>query len=226
MGALLQLHPLALIQAGAYISQGHCQLGQYPVVYKRQWKRLLQFQPAQAQSRYCNMYAMFKASAAVLKQSMVTIAGDALELLPLLAVCGASQLPIAVFQAGWNGARDVSPEMAEEIEDKEVALLTPWHVSWLPALLDIDEEVWDSYRLVKAIQLLKAFTLVSTEGVNESMMVSMHPLVHTWARDQQTTGEQYTHWLSMGCMMALIHTVGLSYMLNWLLQAHIESVVE
>jgi hypothetical protein len=32
---LLGSHTLALIQAGAYISQGHCQLQQYPEVYKR-----------------------------------------------------------------------------------------------------------------------------------------------------------------------------------------------
>jgi hypothetical protein len=38
---LLGSHTLALIQAGAYISQGHCQLYQYPEVYKRQRQRLL-----------------------------------------------------------------------------------------------------------------------------------------------------------------------------------------
>lgn len=33
VAALLQSHPLALIQAGAYISRGHCRLRQYPTVY-------------------------------------------------------------------------------------------------------------------------------------------------------------------------------------------------
>jgi len=45
---LLGSHPLALIQAGAYISQGHCQLGQYPKVYQRQRRRLLKHRPTQA----------------------------------------------------------------------------------------------------------------------------------------------------------------------------------
>lgn len=40
---LLQSHPLALIQAGAYVSRGHCTLAQYPDVYKRQRQRLLTF---------------------------------------------------------------------------------------------------------------------------------------------------------------------------------------
>ena len=32
---LLQSHPLAIIQAGAYVSRGHCTLAEYPHVYRR-----------------------------------------------------------------------------------------------------------------------------------------------------------------------------------------------
>jgi len=45
---LLGSHTLALIQARAYISQGHCQLHQYPEVYQRQRQRLLKYRPKQA----------------------------------------------------------------------------------------------------------------------------------------------------------------------------------
>jgi hypothetical protein len=64
---LLGSHTLALIQAGAYISQGHCQLQQYPEVYKRQRQRLLEYRPKQAQSRYRDVYATFEASANVFR---------------------------------------------------------------------------------------------------------------------------------------------------------------
>lgn len=79
MATLLQSHPLALTQAGAYISRGHRRLGQYPEVYERQLQRLLQCRPRQAQSRYRDVYAMFEASAGALKQSTTMAAGDALE---------------------------------------------------------------------------------------------------------------------------------------------------
>ena len=225
VAALLQSHPLALIQAGTYILRGHCRLDQYPAVYERQRRRLLQVRPTQAQSRYRDVYATFEASADALKQSTATAAGDALELLPLLAVCDTSQLPLVVFRVGWAGARDVSPDTAEEVEDDEVALLTPWHVSRMPAFLNVGDKVWDSFRLVEAIQLLKAFALVSTEAADESMTLSMHPLVHAWARDRQNADERHAVWLSMGCVMAFARVAGLSRALDRQLQAHVESVV-
>jgi hypothetical protein len=43
VAGLLQAHPLALIQAGAYIGRGHCTLAEYPHQYERQRRRLLQF---------------------------------------------------------------------------------------------------------------------------------------------------------------------------------------
>ena len=52
VAALLNSHPLALIQAGAYVARGHCTMGQYPEEYAKQRKRLLKFRPKQAQSRY------------------------------------------------------------------------------------------------------------------------------------------------------------------------------
>lgn len=41
VASLLQSHPLALIQAGAYVSRGHCSIKDYPEVYQRQRKRLM-----------------------------------------------------------------------------------------------------------------------------------------------------------------------------------------
>ena len=57
---LLQSHPLAIIQAGAYVSRGHCTLTDYPHVYRRQRQRLSTFRPKQAQSRYGDVYATYR----------------------------------------------------------------------------------------------------------------------------------------------------------------------
>jgi hypothetical protein len=43
--SLLKGHPLALIQAGAYVARGHYSLAEYPRIFQRQRKRLLTFRP-------------------------------------------------------------------------------------------------------------------------------------------------------------------------------------
>ena len=60
---LLGYHPLALLQAGAYVARGHCSLAQYPKVLEEHQQRLLRYLPVQAESRYGDVYATFEASA-------------------------------------------------------------------------------------------------------------------------------------------------------------------
>src|SRR5436305_3046335 len=107
VSALLKSHPLALIQAGSYVSRGHCNMSDYPQVYQRQRKRLLKFRPAQAQSRYGDVYATFEASADILQSSANEAAKDALQLLPILATLGPSRLPLSLFEAAWHGAQTI-----------------------------------------------------------------------------------------------------------------------
>ncbi|KAL8706420.1 MAG: hypothetical protein Q9225_007959, partial [Loekoesia sp. 1 TL-2023] len=143
VASVLRSHPLALIQAGAYISRGHCTLAKYPQVYERQRKRLLEFRPSQAQSRYRDVYATFEASADVLQASQTGTAKDALQLLPLLGTCVASRLPLPLFAAGWKGAQSTTHSNTsgddtrddDTDDDSDLRRLTPWHVSRLPPLL-------------------------------------------------------------------------------------------
>ncbi|KIY00436.1 uncharacterized protein Z520_04121 [Fonsecaea multimorphosa CBS 102226] len=194
VAVLLQSHPLALIQAGAYVKRGHRRLGDYPRVYERQRKRLLEFGPSQAQSRYRDVYATFEASVEILQTSPTESSRDALELLPLLAVCGPSQLPLFVFESPWKGAQRIA---AREPGDEDGLGLTTWHASQLPSLIPAHEDAWDSFRLVEAVNMLKAFALVSTDVDEEHVCVSMHPLVHTWAGDRQDDRQQHGSWDGM-----------------------------
>ncbi|KAJ9493635.1 hypothetical protein H2202_010879 [Exophiala xenobiotica] len=199
VATLLQSHPLALIQAGVYVGRGHCTLEEYPKVYERQRKRLLKFRPSQAQSRYRDVYATFEASVEILQASQTQSSRDALELLPLLAMCGPSQLPLFVFEAAWNGAQKIpKDESANEVDHR----LTAWHMSRLPSLMQASEDAWDSFRLGEAVNSLRAFALVSTTVDNGYMRGSMHPLVHAWARDRQDERQQHESWIAMGCVVA------------------------
>ncbi len=100
VASLLQSHPLALIQAAAYVSRGHCTLAEYPRVFAQQRQRLLAFRPAQGQSRYRDVYATFEASAGILQSAHTEAAADALQLLPVLATSEPSRLPLPLFEAG------------------------------------------------------------------------------------------------------------------------------
>jgi tetratricopeptide (TPR) repeat protein len=200
VASLLRSHPLALIQAGAYISRGHCTLAEYPLVFAQQRQRLLQFRPAQGQSRYRDVYATFEASANILQSSRTESAADALQLLPVLATCGPNRLPLPLFEAGWKGARSISS--SGDAGGDDVAELTQWHVSRLLPLMQADADKWDSFRLFEAVSLLKALSLVSTDTHSGFLSVSMHPLTHAWARDRQATIEQHDSWVATGCLVA------------------------
>ena len=196
---LLRSHPLALIQAGLYVSRGHCTLAEYPRAFAQQRERLLAFRPAQAQSRYRDVYTTFEASAGFLQSLCTESAADALQLLSVLATCGPSRLPLPLFEAGWTGAQSTSSSNAG---DDDVIKLTPWHVSHLLPLMQANAQEWDSFRLIEAISLLKAFSLVSTDTASGFLSVSMHPLTWAWARDRQDVKGQHNSWVTMGCLIA------------------------
>ncbi|KAK5094369.1 hypothetical protein LTS08_008650 [Lithohypha guttulata] len=226
VASLLQSHSLALVQAGAYVARGHCSLADYPRIYEKQRQRLLTFRPTQARSRYRDVYATFEVSAEMMRVMDTPASQDALQLLPLFAVGGPSHFPLSLFEAGWQGAQGVPSDLDDETEDEEVRLLTPWHVAHLPAICDTAGKMWDSYRLVEAVNLLKIFSLVSTDAQSDRMYVSLHALVHAWARDRQSQHDQQQAWLQMGCLAAVVVAhVDLTSDQRRRVQPHIEALV-
>ncbi|KAI4264737.1 MAG: hypothetical protein L6R42_000169 [Xanthoria sp. 1 TBL-2021] len=201
VAALLQSHPLALIQAGAYISRAHCKIAEYPQVFNRQRRRLLKFRPTQARSRYGDVYATFEASAGFLQSSQEETAQDALQLLSILGIYVPSRLPLQrLFEEAWKGAQTVSSYTSSD-ENGFIDIDT-WHVSHLPPLLQAAADAWDPFRLVEAVQLLKSFSLVSAD-THDVLSVSMHPLTNAWALDRLDTAAQHNAWLLSGCLVAV-----------------------
>jgi hypothetical protein len=198
---LLGSHTLALIQADAYIRQGHCQLDQYPEVYRRQRKRLLKYQPKQAQSRYCDVYATFEASADVLEQSKSEAAKDALRLLEILSMLDSGILPLQTFQDAWDGGREVT--RTNRREANEIDAMSIQHLSRLPGFVGVDGNEWDPYRLIEASSLLVSLSLVTRHDLEGLPGLSMHPLTHAWAKDRQDSEQQVVAWITAGCALAL-----------------------
>ncbi|PQE34078.1 Tetratricopeptide-like helical domain protein [Rutstroemia sp. NJR-2017a WRK4] len=198
---LLGSHTLALTQAGAYIAKGRCQLHQYPQVYQRQRKRLMQFRPKQAQSRYHDVYATFEASAEVLEQSKSEAAKDALDLLAILSMLDSAVLPLKIFQSAWDGGRKVLRTSRKETN--EIDAISRNHVLRLPGFLGAEGDEWDPFRLIEASSQLISLSLVMRHGVDGLVELSMHPLAHAWAKDRQDPEQQGVTWIAAGCVLTL-----------------------
>ncbi|KAK5051501.1 hypothetical protein LTR84_003153 [Exophiala bonariae] len=220
---LLQSHPLALTLAGAYIRAGHCTLARYPAEFVRQRKRLLQYKARQAKSRYADVYATFEASIETLQKAETESARDALELLPVLAVCAPNVLPMQLFEMAWRGAQS---DNADNADKEEPLSLGQWHVDQLMPMIQVDSDQWDPFRLMEAVRILETFALLSTNMDTDSgrSSVSMHPLVHAWARDRQEKHSQHDSWIKMGCIVAFSSEEKEAWTRHERLRAHVEAL--
>lgn len=225
IAGLLSSHPLALTQAGAYIAQGSCTLAQYPRIYEQQRSRLMKFRPGQAKSRYQDVYATFEVSARMLQEMNTQSSRDALELLPLLALCAPNRAPLFLSEEAWRRARMIPTDQDDHAEDNRyLKLLTPWHTRHLPSVCDTTGGAWDNGRITDALSLLRTFALISLNTNDVLQHISMHPLVHAWARDRQDLIQQRTAWLAMGCLfaVALPYPIQLSTTKKTWIRPHVE----
>lgn len=133
--ALLDSHPLALIQAGSYIAQNHCTLADYPQVFEHYRRRVLSFHPKQARSRYKDVYATFKAAMDVLQRPS-SVSSNVRELLSLLSALDWRPLPIVTFEAAWSGGRHVREQ---ELYALAGELLDPEHLKQLVSAFQLHQ---------------------------------------------------------------------------------------
>lgn len=61
-------------------------------------------------------------------------------------------------------------------------------------------EEWDVYPLRAAISILRSFYLIYHD---KNGLISIHPLVHSWTRDQLNASEEDTVWRQTAATMAL-----------------------
>lgn len=123
--ALLGRHPLALLQAGAYISHRYCTLAQYPDVFKQHHERLLTYQPRQAQSRYTSVYATFDAAFAVLDRDASEESRDAQELLSTISMLSPSPIHMSLWTSAWYAASCITKTTPSSYDTCD---LSEWHV--------------------------------------------------------------------------------------------------
>lgn len=221
---VLGYHALAIVVAGASISQGICDLGDYAKTLGEQRQKLLEISPDLERPRYGNVYATFEVSATYLSDrsdSGDQTATDALELLNSYASMSFTNFPEKKFEEAWRNSRKLGRERPDT--EEHIGDLSHWHESYLPSFMrQGPSEYLDMISLRKAQSLLASLSIVLLDLPAHT--TRMHPVTHMWARDRLKEQEERA-WL--GALAVLCLSIRSPYKreaLWWQLQPHIEFV--
>ncbi|KAJ7637824.1 P-loop containing nucleoside triphosphate hydrolase protein, partial [Mycena rosella] len=166
--------PLAIIQAGAFISKSEA-LGTYLDLFKQNKARLLREQPTQSHADYAwTVYTTWQISFDQLSEPAKTL----LQLWSFLhheGISGDIFSYAATYETCWypNGPSE------EELHN-------PLH--FLSQFLGSDS-VWDPLRFIEVTTELRSYSLVNFDPDKKSF--SVHPLVHSWTRTTLTDTQSY-----------------------------------
>jgi tetratricopeptide (TPR) repeat protein len=112
-------------------------------------------------------------------------ARDAIELLQIFSFFHYDGISEEIFRRAWEN------------------LQGGWYSEWMRSnqlsLLQQESVAWDAGRLRSGLALLSSFSLINHD---KNGFVSIHPLVHTWARDSLSSDEERMWTISM-CSMAV-----------------------
>ncbi|KAK2608326.1 hypothetical protein N8I77_006944 [Diaporthe amygdali] len=205
----LGYHTLAINHAGSFIATTRCSATEYLGYLTSNRQRIFERSGGQATSRYDTVYATFEASMEFLESSETGASDetrkDALQLLQILSTFHYESVPLDVLIDASDGSKQARQTPEEREMDSDV--LTAGHVAQVPDLVKTEEDD-AKFRITEAVAWLESLALVKTDssmrmGVWKS--VSMHPLVHGWARDRHR-GEKKKAVLRMSqCIVALAH---------------------
>ncbi|CAF9923178.1 MAG: hypothetical protein ALECFALPRED_002317 [Alectoria fallacina] len=196
VAAALGYLALALVQAGAVILQGMCNLQDYLKFYD-------QFRTSVSERRssgaslnadQVTIYATWEHSLSSLEQRATEAGEDAAQLLSTVAFFHFEHIRVDIFtralenRSGSN--KDVTrPSFLMRVTGGIFARLQPPLV--LPRFLRQNSWEQDPHRIRLALSELRSFSLISYDGKDDSF--SLHPVVHSWARDRLEAGAR-TVW--------------------------------
>ena len=227
---LLGCHALAVIQAGAAISQNLCSLGRYKDIFHVRRQDLFEFFPKQAKSEYGGVYATFEVTAKYLEVRDDQVARDALQLLNFYAFMHFSDFPEEAFEEAWKNSLDekIVPSNSLTDDEKDIEELDPWHRTHLPTFMQSNrhDASLDMLRVHKARSLLSSLSLVTFDSTRG--MTRMHPVSHFWSRDRLQEPDLSTN-ARLNCVAVLSLSIKDPYTtdpmpLSRNLHPHIESI--
>ena len=170
---------LAIVQAGAYVQQGLCSISEYCAIYSHRREQLLNSLSMQAGSGYgFSVYTTWEVSLDAIEGRSDRTSKHAIELIRIFGFFHHDNIPEEIFERAWKNIR------RRKIIPKDLAGLF-----YIPSEEGGSE--WDPTTIREAAVLLASFSLIKLDLINHSM--SMHPLVHAWARDR-LSGDSRQHY--------------------------------
>ncbi|MDI1487219.1 MAG: hypothetical protein OHK93_006488 [Ramalina farinacea] len=189
---------LALVHAGAHILQRMCNLHDYLEFYNEYRSRLSSRRGSEElrQDDQYSVYATWEHSLSYLESQQIEASRDAIQLLSLMAHYHFEHIRVDIFTRAMSnrftaGGSAPRCSLLQRFLDEISARLQPPPL--LPEFLRNDGKSFDHYRIQRALHKLSSFSLISYDAKDESISLesfSLHPLVHSWARDRLGKGEQ------------------------------------
>ena len=218
--------PLAVDQAGAYIEAGRCSIHKYLQQFTIHRQTLMTDVTFRGASNYDQtVYGTWDLSFKEIKkrasgQSSAEDAHAAHAAILILQICA--------FYHHSNICKDIFKSAAEEsgehMADGEVVEKLPQALPLLDrTLLALDNDGhWDEFIFGQGIAVLLSFSLMKRDQSSE--MLSVHPLVHCWSREQISKSEQQRMYEIGSIILCCAISQGLSsydYGLRQLIFQHI-----
>ena len=184
---------LALVQAGALISQKVCDMREYLGFFQGYRKKIGGRRPslgATSEDQFA-VYATWDHSLDTLQERKLEAGRDAIELLSIVAFYHFEGIRTDIFIRALENRRKASESGIDRSISNRIlrnlqARLQPPPI--LPDLLRGESADTDTYRLRRALNELSSFSLIIFD--DDSSSFSLHPLVHAWAKDRLNRSEQ------------------------------------
>jgi len=185
---------LAVAQAGAVIQQGVCGMDEYCELYSQRRKELLSQNVVRGGGYQYTVYTTWEISLRVIEGMSGDAAKDAVKLLQMFSFLHHDGISEEMFHRAWTGLWN--GKYSNWIKEYQLRIL--FRQRFLQ---------WDPQPFRKALSILSSFSLINWDN---NGLVSIHPLVHTWARDRLSRSDEEGIWISA------VSTIAIS--IQWIFQ--------
>ncbi|KAL8720026.1 MAG: hypothetical protein Q9225_003042 [Loekoesia sp. 1 TL-2023] len=184
---------LALVHAGAFILQKMCGLTDYLEFYN-EYRRNIGVRRKSLSSdneEQFAVYATWEHSLDALSSKQTDTNLDAVHLLSMVAFFHFEHIRVDIFTRALTNIYQDRMNISKAPFSRRLfqsiwSRITPPPL--LPGFLRHQSSAPDPYRIRRALHELHSFSLISYDGKDDSF--SLHPVVHSWARDRLEKGEQ------------------------------------
>lgn len=89
-------------------------------------------------------------------------------------------------------------------KDNSIGTFLNWHISQLPGFVFAEVDKWGKFWLQKASNVLGSLFPITKTKHDNLLEISMHSLVHTWARNRFKSKEEKAQaWRTIGSVLSL-----------------------